>query len=55
MLANSGDLDQTPRSGASDLGRHCLSLSIKKDGRFTWVNKKRFIQNSLTSEITYTC
>ena len=28
MQANSGDPGQTPRSAASDLGLHCLSMSI---------------------------
>ena len=31
MLANSADLDQTPRTVASDLGLHCLPMSHKKD------------------------
>ena len=34
---NSGDPDQTPRSAASDLGLHCLSMSHKKDARLIWV------------------
>ena len=38
MLANSEDPDQTPRSVASDLGLHCLSMSHKKDARLIWVN-----------------
>ena len=28
LNANSEDLDQTPHSAASDLGLHCLSMSI---------------------------
>ena len=28
MLANSGDPDQMPRSVASDLGLHCLLMSL---------------------------
>ena len=35
---NSGNSDQMPRSAASDLGLDCLSMSLKKDARFTWVN-----------------
>ena len=30
MSANSGDLDQTPRNVESDLGPHCLLMSIKR-------------------------
>ena len=36
--ANSEDPDQTPRSAASDLGLHCLSMSILRDTRHKWVN-----------------
>ena len=38
MLANSVDLDQTPRSAATDLGLHCLPRSQKWDARLIWVN-----------------
>ena len=37
LLANSEDLDQTPRSAASDLGLHCLHMSQKWDTRLIWV------------------
>ena len=33
MFTNSGDPDQTPRSSASNLGLHCLSMSQKKKAR----------------------
>ena len=36
LNANSVDLDQTPRSAASDLGLHCLSMSLLWDARL-WV------------------
>ena len=38
--ANSGDPDQTPHSAASDLGLHCLSITIDPIGvsRLQWVN-----------------
>ena len=36
-ISNSGDPYQTPRSVASDLGLHCLSMSHKKDARRIWV------------------
>ena len=32
--ANSVDTDQTPRSAASDLGLHCLQLSLLWDTRY---------------------
>ena len=28
LLANSGDPDQTPHSAASDLGLHCLPITL---------------------------
>ena len=28
LFANSGDLDQTPHSAASDLGLHCLPITL---------------------------
>ena len=35
--ANSVDPDQTPRSVASDLGLHCLPMSLLWDARLKWV------------------
>ena len=35
--ANSVDPDQTPRSAASDLGLHCLPVSLLGDARYKWV------------------
>ena len=35
---NSVDPDQTPRSVASDLGLHCLLMSLLLDARIKWVN-----------------
>ena len=34
---NSVDSDQTPHSAASDLGLHCLPMSILRDTRHKWV------------------
>ena len=31
--------DQTPRSAASDLGLHCLPMSLKWDAGHKWVDK----------------
>ena len=42
MQANSGDLDQTLHSVASDLGLHCLTMSHKKDVRHIWVKMQLF-------------
>ena len=38
LSANSVYPDQTPRSAASDLGLHCLQMSLLWDARLTWVN-----------------
>ena len=35
--ANYADPDQTPRSAASDLGLHCLPMSLLWDGKLKWV------------------
>ena len=35
--ANSVDPDQTPRSAASDLGLHCLPMSLLWEIRHKWV------------------
>ena len=35
--ANSVDPDQTPRSAASDLGLHCLPMSLLWDTNHIWV------------------
>ena len=39
VIANSVDPDQTPHSAASDLGLHCLPMSLLWDARHKWVNK----------------
>ena len=36
--ANSVDPDQTPRFAASDLGLHCLSMSLLWGIRLKWIN-----------------
>ena len=38
LNANRADHGQTPRSAASDLGLHCLSMSLLWDARHKWVN-----------------
>ena len=37
LFANSGDPDQTPHSGASDLGLHCLPITLLWVSRLQWV------------------
>ena len=38
LLANSEDPDQMPHSVASDLGLHCLSITLLQVSRLQWVN-----------------
>ena len=37
LLANSGDPDQTPHSVASDLGLHCLPITLLRVSCLQWV------------------
>ena len=37
LFANSGDPDQTPRSAASDLGLHCLPITLLGVSKLQWV------------------
>ena len=39
LNANNVDPDQTPRSAASDLGLHCLPMSLLLDARLKWVKQ----------------
>ena len=39
LFANSGDPDQTPLSAASDLGLHCLPITVLRVSRLQWVVK----------------
>ena len=38
LFANSGDPDQMPHSVASDLGVHCLPITLLGVSRLQWVN-----------------
>ena len=40
LFANSGDPDQTPHSVASDLGLHCLAITLWGVFRLKWVDIK---------------
>ena len=54
LFANSEDPDQTPRSAASDLGLHCLSITLLGVSRLQWVNlrnKKIYIIGICESKI----
>ena len=42
LFANSGDPDQTPHSVASDLGLHCLPVTLLGVSRLQWVKKIGF-------------
>ena len=43
LFANSGDPDQTPRSAASDLGLHCLPITLLRVSRLQWVKDEYFM------------
>ena len=45
LFANSGDPDQTPRSAASDLGLHCLPITILGVSRLQCVNSLLYFDN----------
>ena len=42
LFANSGDPDQTPHSVASDLGLHCLTITLLRVSGIQWI-KRQFI------------
>ena len=37
LFANSGDPDQMPHFAASDLGLHCLSVTLLRVSQLQWV------------------
>ena len=37
LFANSGDPDQRPQNMASDLGLHCLPVTLLRVSRLQWV------------------
>ena len=39
LFANSGDPDQMPHSAPSDLGLHCLPITLLEVSRLQWVNE----------------
>ena len=40
MVANNVDPDQTPHDVASDLGLHCLSLTLLRVSRQEWASRR---------------
>ena len=52
LFANSGDPDQTPRSAASDLGLHCLPITLLRVSRLQWVKVVQ-LSIALNSLISY--
>ena len=44
LFAKSGDPAQTPRSAASELGLHCLPITLLRVSRLQWV--KRILSSS---------
>ena len=43
LFANSEDPDQTPRSAASDLGQHCLPMTLLGVSQVPWVKLNKNI------------
>ena len=50
-FANSGEPDQTPRSAASDLGLHCLPITLLWVSRLQWVNSVETLDNKVKALI----
>ena len=53
--ANSVDPDQIMCSMASDLGLHCLPLSLLWDARYIWINVNGFTSKGSHSDLKYFC
>ena len=51
LQANSGEPDQTPRSAASNLVLHCLSMSLKKDAWLKWAKQEIPLNKVLIYEV----
>ena len=52
LFANSEDPDQTPHFAASDLGMHCLPVTILGVSRLQWV-KFRCPKTSITAVVNH--
>ena len=49
LFANSEDPDQMVQSAASDLGLHCLPITLLGVSRLQWVRQGSFTEQTLTS------
>ena len=49
LFVNSGDTDQTPRSAASDLGLHCLPITLLWVSRLQWDKGTALVNSCLLS------
>ena len=49
LFGNSGNPDQMPHSVASDLGLHCLQITLFGVSRLQWVKGKEYTINRGTS------
>ena len=47
LFANSGEPDQTPHSVASDLGLHCLPITLLRVFRLQWVKNMYYVLEML--------
>ena len=47
MFASSGDTDQMPRSAVSDLGLHCLPITLLRVSRLQWVKENTTLSPEL--------
>ena len=45
LFANSEESDQTPWSAASDLGLHCLVITLLRASQLQWVNSREVNPN----------
>ena len=48
LFANSGDPDQMPQNAASDLGLHCLPITLLWVSQLQWVNDFQSLGKPLT-------
>ena len=50
LFAHSGDPDETPHSAASDLGLHCLPITLLRVSRLQW-DKALFSTNKVIDNV----
>ena len=51
LFANSGDPDQTPRPAASDLGLHCLPITLYGIFTLQWIKQTLFLLGNIFAHI----